>query len=50
MGTFAVPIEWTDQHSNFSPDNHHQKEGLILDFQSLLALNDLLKNLDSSKK
>ncbi len=50
MGTFAVPMEWTDQNCSLSPDNHHQQEGLILDFQSLLALNDLLKNLDTPKK
>ncbi|WP_419657330.1 DUF5372 family protein [Desulfosarcina variabilis] len=48
-GTFAVPIEWTDQNSSFSPD-HHQQENLILDFRGLLALNDFLKKLDISIK
>jgi hypothetical protein len=48
-GTFAVPIEWTDQNSSFSLD-HHQQESLILDFRGLLALNDLLKKLDISIK
>jgi hypothetical protein len=48
-GTFAVPMEWTDHNCNFSPDNHPQ-ENLFLDFQCLLALNDLLKNLDTHQK
>ena len=40
-GTFAIPMEWTDQDINFIPDNHPDA-GLILDFQGLLALNDFL--------
>jgi hypothetical protein len=47
QGTFAVPVEWTDQCSNVSPENR-QTENLLLDFWCLMALNDLLKNLDTS--
>ena len=45
-GTFAVPVEWTDQDLGFKPDIQ-QKGDLILDFQGLLALDDLLNNIIS---
>lgn len=49
MGTFAVPIEWTDQEHHFNPDKN-KTEGLLVDFQCLLLLNDLLTKLHFPKK
>jgi hypothetical protein len=48
-GTFAVPLEWTDQNSDPSFDTHLQDK-LVLTFQGLLSLNDLFKKLDTSNK
>jgi len=49
MGTFAVPIEWTDQEHNFNSDKN-KTDGLFIDFACLLLLNDLLKNFNISEK
>ncbi|MCP4603864.1 MAG: hypothetical protein GY847_25650 [Proteobacteria bacterium] len=49
VGTFAVPLEWTDQDYPTMALNH-QSESLILEFKSLLALSTLLNHLDKPQK
>jgi hypothetical protein len=49
MGTFAVPEQWTDQGN--PPVSKSCNNNLpILDFQCLLDLRQIVKNIDKKKK
>jgi hypothetical protein len=49
LGTFAVPQEWTDKGIP-SPYGNPQVNAPILDFQCLLALNEILDKFDHNKQ